>query len=121
MEEWLQRQGKIDEVGSRERLWPEFEALGDRDAMGTAIAAAGACSLRRHTATAADAQPGRADPAERLPVGTELSDIQRSLVERAVSLAKKHGAYETFDFLLGRWLDTHCGRSTSPRLRSRCS
>ncbi|MEV0419147.1 N-6 DNA methylase [Streptosporangium canum] len=90
VEQWLRRQGKLREVGSRERLWPEFEALGDRDAMGVAIAATGA-------------RLGAADP--RIEAG--LSDTQRSLVDRAVELARKHGAYDVFDFLLGRWLDTH--------------
>ncbi|MEV4530826.1 N-6 DNA methylase [Streptosporangium sp. NPDC049304] len=102
VEEWLRRQGKLDEVGSRERLWPEFEALGDRDAMGRAIAVAGA-RLARLT----DKEAGPDDSAGWLPGGTDLSDAQRSLVERAVGLAKKHGARDTFDFLLGRWLDTH--------------
>ncbi|MFJ2033746.1 N-6 DNA methylase [Streptosporangium sp. NPDC087985] len=117
VEEWLRRQGKLDEVGGRERLWPEFEALGDRDAMGMAIAVTGA---RLGTAEAghaghaagllsetAPARLGTADAAVGIPVGISLSDAQRALVERAVSLARKQGAYETFDFLLGRWLDTH--------------
>src|SRR4051812_5212026 len=42
VEAWLRKQGKATEVGSRELLWPEFEALGDRDSMGVAIAVAGA-------------------------------------------------------------------------------
>ena len=173
VEEWLRRQGKLDEVGSRERLWPEFEALGDRDAMGRAVAVAGArlamltgeeAGHAKDTATRAGAAGGTAgtrdteaagtaerlpgetggtgktgkaaetgrtaetgeglhggtfkglasglaglpdDIAEWLPGGADLSDAQRSLVERAVGLARKHGARDTFDFLLGRWLDTH--------------
>ncbi|WP_329428902.1 N-6 DNA methylase [Streptosporangium sp. NBC_01495] len=105
VEEWLRRQGKLDEVGSRERLWPEFEALGDRDTMGRAIAAAGARLAREEAGHAAG--PPDTDVAEGLPYDTRLSEAQRSLVERAVGLARKHGARETFDFLLGRWLDTH--------------
>ncbi|GAA3422528.1 N-6 DNA methylase [Streptosporangium vulgare] len=105
VEEWLRRQGKLDEVGSRERLWPEFEALGDRDTMGRAIAAAGARLAREEAGHAAG--PPDTDAAEGLPYHNGLSDAQRSLVERAVSLARKHGARDTFDFLLGRWLDTH--------------
>ncbi|MGC5010746.1 N-6 DNA methylase [Streptosporangium sp. DT93] len=111
VEQWLRRTGKLDEVGSRERLWPEFEALGDRDAMGAAIAVTGARLLRGETGHAQDAEhpvdPPSAEEAEGLPDGTGLSDAQRSLVERAVGLAGKHGARDTFDFLLGRWLDTH--------------
>ncbi|MGS2640999.1 N-6 DNA methylase [Streptosporangium sp. G12] len=111
VEEWLRRQGKLDEVGSRERLWPEFEALGDRDTMGRAIAAAGARLAREEAGHTTDTThaggPPDADAAEGLPYDTGLSDAQRSLVERAVGLARKHGARETFDFLLGRWLDTH--------------
>ncbi|WP_440098531.1 N-6 DNA methylase [Streptosporangium sp. H16] len=111
VEEWLRRQGKLDEVGSRERLWPEFEALGDRDTMGRAIAAAGARLAREGARHATDTThaggPPDTDAAEGLPYDTGLSDAQRSLVERAVGLARKHGTRETFDFLLGRWLDTH--------------
>ncbi|MER5644290.1 N-6 DNA methylase [Streptosporangium sp. NPDC002524] len=138
VEEWLRRQGKLDEVGSRERLWPEFEALGDRDTMGRAIAAAGARLAREQAARPADARHAAGPPdtgatggppgdtgtargfpdtgtgglpcdtgAGALPGDTALSEAQRSLVERAVGLARKHGALETFDFLLGRWLDTH--------------
>lgn len=123
VEEWLRRQGKLDEVGSRERLWPEFEALGDRDTMGRAIAAAGARLAREEAghpanppapgqpASSPDARHATDPPdtcaAETLPVDTGLSAAQRSLVERAVGLARKHGARDTFDFLLGRWLDTH--------------
>ncbi|MEU4411182.1 N-6 DNA methylase [Streptosporangium sp. NPDC023963] len=114
VEEWLRRQGKLDEVGSRERLWPEFEALGDRDTMGRAIAAAGA-RLAREEAGPPASPPGAGHLADLpdigaaggLPDDTGLSDAQRSLVERAVGLARKHGARETYDFLLGRWLDTH--------------
>ncbi|GAA4188167.1 N-6 DNA methylase [Streptosporangium oxazolinicum] len=105
VEEWLRRQGKLDEVGSRERLWPEFEALGDRDTMGRAIAAAGARLAREEAGHAAG--PPDTDATEGLPYDTRLSDAQRSLVERAVGLARKHGARDTYDFLLGRWLDTH--------------
>jgi len=156
VEEWLRRQGKLDEVGSRERLWPEFEALGDRDAMGRAVAVAGArlASLAGEEAGHATDPAARAGDAGRttgapgtkeggategvpgdtgerphgdtvegrprggpaglpddvsgwLPGGADLSDAQRSLVERAAGLARKHGARDTFDFLLGRWLDTH--------------
>lgn len=94
VEEWLRQQGKGAEVGSRERLWPEFEALGDRDVMGAAIAVTGA-------------RLGPSGAEEHLTADAGLTDAQRSLVERAVSLAAKHGAYDVFDFLLGRWLDTH--------------
>ncbi|MER6173964.1 N-6 DNA methylase [Streptosporangium sp. NPDC001681] len=107
VEEWLRRQGKLDEVGDRERLWPEFEALGDRDAMGTAIAVAGARLVREETGSSGTVSPTRPGSAEEFPDSTGLSEAQRSLVERAVGLARKHGARETFDFLLGRWLDTH--------------
>lgn len=91
VEEWLQDHRKLKEVDSRERLWPEFEALGNRDVMGAMITATGA----------------RLATAETPRTEAELSDAQRSLVDRAVSLARKHDAYDVFDFLLGRWLDTH--------------
>ncbi|MFS1298223.1 N-6 DNA methylase [Streptosporangium longisporum] len=111
VEEWLRQKGKLDEVGSRERLWPEFEALGDRDAMGTAIAVTGARLLLTEAGHPPDAEgpanPPSAEEAAGLSDDAGLSDAQRSLVDRAVGLARKHGARDTFDFLLGRWLDTH--------------
>ncbi|MFI7534887.1 class I SAM-dependent DNA methyltransferase [Streptosporangium sp. NPDC049376] len=101
VEGWLRDHNKIGEVGSRERLWPEFEALGNRDAMGAAIAVAGA-----RLATAEKPATGTKPP-DAGPLEAELSRTQRDLVDRAVGLARKHGAYDVFDFLLGRWLDTH--------------
>ncbi|MFD0883224.1 class I SAM-dependent DNA methyltransferase [Streptosporangium algeriense] len=96
VESWLRTHNKIGEVGGRERLWPEFEALGNRDAMGAVIAATG-----MRLARAEEPETGVGAPE------AELSKTQRSLVDRAVALARKHGAYDVFDFLLSRWLETH--------------
>ncbi|MFD1271865.1 helix-turn-helix transcriptional regulator [Streptomyces kaempferi] len=42
IEAWLHREGKIKTaVEPLERLWPEYEALGDRDAMGFLVAQVG--------------------------------------------------------------------------------
>src|SRR5215469_14780226 len=38
VERWLRRNGKVEGLGSQERLWPQFEALGDRTLAGLAIA-----------------------------------------------------------------------------------
>ncbi|MER7036130.1 helix-turn-helix transcriptional regulator, partial [Streptomyces albidoflavus] len=41
IEKWLRDNGKLGKTTSREWLWPRFEALGDRDETGLAIATVG--------------------------------------------------------------------------------
>ncbi|MEU2625907.1 N-6 DNA methylase [Kitasatospora sp. NPDC007106] len=95
VEEWLRKEKKIKPTaGQLERLWPQVEALGDRRAMGSVVAAVGA----RLSPNASESP---------FPVPLQLTDDQQGLVERAVELAEQQGASETFDFLLQRWLGTH--------------
>ncbi|MBW8485568.1 N-6 DNA methylase [Actinomadura parmotrematis] len=88
-EEWLVRHGKFQAsaAGERGRLWPRFEALGDRDAMGRVIAAVGARAA------------GRPAP--------ELAPGERALLGEAEALGAREGSPELFAFLLERWLAAH--------------
>ena len=94
VEQWLRRNGKAAEVGSRERLWPRFDALGDRTLAGLAIAEIAGRVLAGDTAMAG---PARVD----LPVDT------RRLVDQAVDGAGREDGQAIFEFLLARWLDTY--------------
>ena len=94
VEQWLRRNGKVEGVGSRERLWPQFEALGDRALAGLAIAEVG-----RRVLAGDVVMPG--------PAGGDLPEDTRRLVDRAVESAGRAGGQEIFEFLLARWLDTH--------------
>ena len=94
VEQWLLHNGKVSEVGSRERLWPHFEALGDRAQAGFAIA-----EIARRVL------PGDAGIAG--PTGGDLPDEMRRLVDRAVQSAGRADGKAIFEFLLARWLDTH--------------
>ncbi|MFI6581761.1 N-6 DNA methylase [Embleya sp. NPDC050493] len=92
---WLRAQGKLrEEARDLDWLWPQFEALGDRDVMGAAIAAVGTSSLSRG---------GSGREASAVP----LSDTARGLVRQALELAESEGRAETFRFLLDRWLRAH--------------
>jgi hypothetical protein len=100
VEKWLHSESKIKRtVGSLDRLWPEIESLGDRDAMGWLIAALG---LRL-------AKPSHVPPAPAMPM---FSTRQAGLLEQAVSLAESQGAARTFDFLLERWHRIHVRQIT---------
>ncbi|WP_432198786.1 N-6 DNA methylase [Streptomyces sp. bgisy027] len=105
IEAWLRQEGKLKAaVGPLERLWPEYEALGDRDAMGLLVAEVG---LRLC------GEPGKPDEGKRaasavLAEGqSSLEERQSALLERTLRLAESKGAAETFGFLLERWLRTH--------------
>ncbi|MFJ8042129.1 N-6 DNA methylase [Kitasatospora sp. NPDC096147] len=93
VESWLRGQGKLREVGGRERLWPQFDVLGDRVESGLAIALSALRQPRDVTVVTAPT--------------AELSLPARELVRQADALAEEEGAQETFDFLLGRWLDAN--------------
>ncbi|MFH0241655.1 N-6 DNA methylase [Streptomyces sp. HK10] len=100
IEQWLRENDKLKEIGGRELLWPGFEALGNRDETGLAIAEAG----RRM-------RDGKA-PAPAAP----LSEQAGELVGEAVALGRREGMREIFEFLLQRWLDAHVRQvSASPR------
>ncbi len=95
VESWLERNGKFkSRTPDLDRLWPRFEALRDRDAMGRLVAAVG------HRLAA---QPGSADELQ----ADEASGDKRGLVAAAIAASERHGSVETFGFLLQRWLGTH--------------
>ena len=94
VEQWLRHHGKGEAVGSRERLWPQFEALGDRTLAGLAIAEMARCVLPGHAIMP-------------MPARDDLPEDARRLAGRAVESAGRAGAQEIFEFLLARWLDTH--------------
>jgi type I restriction-modification system DNA methylase subunit len=94
VEQWLRKHGKGEAVGSRERLWPQFEALGDRTLAGLAIA-----EMARRMLPAHAIMP--------MPAGGDLPEDARRLADRAVESAGRADGQEIFEFLLARWLDTH--------------
>ncbi|MFD8592627.1 N-6 DNA methylase [Streptomyces sp. NPDC059637] len=108
VEEWLRAQGKLAGTCQRDWLWPYFDVLGDRDRSGRAIAAAGAACLAKQGGGPPVLPDAPADPAD------------RELVDRAVAVAEAddEGPRGTFEFLRGRWLDTHVRQisSTPPEL-----
>jgi hypothetical protein len=98
IEAWLQREGKLKTaVEPLERLWPEYESLGDRDGMGFLIAEVGLQLCERPGALADS----------RLPSSGVLDERQSDLLKRTLELAGAKGAAEVFGFLLERWLRTH--------------
>ncbi|MEU1995507.1 N-6 DNA methylase [Nocardia gamkensis] len=105
VENWLREQGKLDDIGAVERLWPRLDNLGDRNQAGLVIAA---MVLRRPT-------PGvRLESVPEIMLGPEAA----SLVRQAMSAAEdERSPGETFEYLLGRWLDVHVRQiTTTPRL-----
>lgn len=100
VESWLRTQGKLHEIGNRERLWPQFEVLGDRVETGLAIAM-----------TALQHQPRGAVLASEPTFA--LSQAARQLVDKATVLGGQDGAQETFEFLINRWLDTNVRQVSS--------
>ena len=94
VEQWLRHNGKVEGAGSREHLWPRFEALGDRTSAGLAIA-----EIARRVLAGDMAMPG--------PEGGDLPEDARRLVERVVEGAGRADGQAIFEFLLARWLDTH--------------
>jgi predicted DNA-binding transcriptional regulator AlpA len=98
VEGWLRRNGKVEGVGSLERLWPQFEALGDGTLAGLAIA-----EIARRVLEGDAAMTGPA-----------WGDLHRDtrLVDRAVDNGGRADGQATFEFLLARWLDTHVRQIT---------
>jgi hypothetical protein len=100
-ETWLSEQGKLRVRGTSglERLWPQFDVLGDRAESGLVIAAS---AHRSHP-----------DRSSRLPSSAiKLSAPAMQLVDQTVELAKRTGPQETFEFLLGRWQDANVRQIT---------
>ncbi len=112
VEEWLHANGKIERIGLRERLWPHYEALGDRAVMGAALAEAGGriLSAERAEDSVTVSAAHRAGSGE--PV---LPPEAARVVDETVEAARQEGGRETFGFLLSRWLDAHVRQvSTTP-------
>ncbi|MGH3159954.1 MAG: N-6 DNA methylase, partial [Streptosporangiaceae bacterium] len=90
VEQWLRQQGKVEGVDAEERLWPQFEALGDRTLAGLAIA-----ELGRDVLT---------DEVTMLrPAGVRVPEAASAAVR---SSGQERGR-ELFDFLVNRWLDAY--------------
>ncbi|MDQ0778936.1 SAM-dependent methyltransferase [Streptomyces aurantiacus] len=99
VEGWLRDNGKLQDIGGRELLWPRFEALGSRNESGLAVAEA---ARRMRSSRARIVHP-------------ELSATARDLVAEAGKVGRAEGPRETFEFLLQRWLETHVRQlSTTP-------
>ncbi|WP_327178423.1 SAM-dependent methyltransferase [Streptomyces sp. NBC_01335] len=94
IEKWLRENKKLGKASSREWLWPRFEALGDRDETGLAIAVAGRLLAGEKS------DGGWADDARSGPV------------RAAVELGRREGSSDVLTFLLRRWLDTHVRQIT---------
>lgn len=95
IEKWLGENGKLGKATSREWLWPRFEALGDRDETGLAIAAAGRLLAGEEND------------------GDRSDDAGSGPVRDAVELGRREGPSEILTFLLRRWLDTHVRQITT--------
>lgn len=100
VETWLREQGKLREIGEKERLWPQFDALGDRAETGRAIAVTALKQQHHDVVLASEPELSLSYSAERL-------------VDRAIALAEREGPRQIFEFLLGRWLDTHVRQISS--------
>lgn len=94
VEQWLRHNGKVEGVGSRERLWPHFEALGDRTLVGLAVAEIG-----RRVLAGDVIMPG--------PAGGELPEDAQRLIDRTAGSTRQADSQDIFEFLLARWLETH--------------
>lgn len=88
VEGWLRDNEKIGETGGRDLLWPRLEALGERDAAGVVIAAAGA---------------RMAGMSYRSDLVLDLPAAQLALVDKVVELGRHEGPQRAYDFLLRRW------------------
>lgn len=93
VETWLRDNGKFKSpAGPQERLWPQFDALGDRDAMGRVIAALGLS--------------GGGEAGIRAPK-PKLTGAEQVLLDESSAVAEREGVPEVFRFLLDRWLTAH--------------
>jgi predicted RNA methylase len=105
VELWLQHHAKLTDVGRLDRLWPEFEALGDISQSGAMIAAVGERLLARRSGHLRG-------------VAGELAGDAELLVQRAVDAAGDNGDARPFDYLLERWTDAYVRQvnTTPPQL-----
>ncbi|MRH92122.1 N-6 DNA methylase [Nocardia sp. SYP-A9097] len=100
VEAWLREQGKLLEIGAKERLWPQFDALDDRAETGRAIALT--ALKQEHPDVALESEPQ-----------LSLSHSAERVARQAIALAEREGPRQIFEFLLGRWLDTHVRQISS--------
>jgi hypothetical protein len=99
VEQWLRENDKLKgSTGLHERLWPKFDALGDKDAMGRVIAALGLSVADRTAGSASSLQ---------------LDATEQSLLDESLAAAKREGTAEVFRFLLDRWLTAHVRQITT--------
>lgn len=102
VEEWLRRENKLKaSVNPLDRLWPEYESLGDRETTGLLVARAG---LRLSGYESAGAGPS----ADLVP-----DQRQSRLLDRTLELAGEADARAVFTTLLERWLRTHVRQITT--------
>ncbi|MEV4439370.1 N-6 DNA methylase [Streptomyces sp. NPDC049577] len=95
VEDWLRQENKIKSpVSPWDRLWPEYEALGDRDAAGGIVARVG---LRLSGAEAPHV----------LTALPPLDGPQSDLLDRTVQLVGPGCGPQAFHQLLERWLRAH--------------
>jgi hypothetical protein len=100
VEEWLRRENKLKTgLNPLDRLWPEYESLGDRETTGLLVAQVG---LRQSSVKAG--RPGVEPP---------LDQRQARLLERTLELAESDEEHSTFGLLLERWLRTHVRQITT--------
>lgn len=93
VETWLREHGRLSDVtGASQRLWPRFEALGERDAMARILSALGSELSGR-----------RLGP----DLSSEMTKTDHALLKDARALAEREGAAKTFTYLFDRWLGTH--------------
>ncbi|RKN08196.1 N-6 DNA methylase [Streptomyces radicis] len=105
VEAWLRQENKLKAAANPlDRLWPEYESLGNRDTSGRLVAQVG---LR----LSGVASVGSPDDAA-------VDQHRAHLLERTVDLAAGDSSRSTFHFLLERWLRTHVRQITTspPRL-----
>ncbi|MET9555287.1 N-6 DNA methylase [Streptomyces sp. NPDC006645] len=99
VETWLHAENKIkNAVGSLERLGPELESLGERDATGRLIAAVG---IQLSGAEESDSDQ------------KSLGAREARFLARVTEVASVEGASRTFGFLVDRWLRTHVRQITT--------
>ncbi|PPS68958.1 MULTISPECIES: N-6 DNA methylase [Streptomyces] len=100
VEEWLRRENKLKTaLNPLDRLWPEYESLGDRETTGLLVAQVGLWQSGVKTG--------------RPMTGALLDQRHARLLERTLELAAQDEEHRTFDLLLERWLRTHVRQITT--------
>lgn len=127
VERWLRDQGKLADVPLRERVWQQAD--GHPDGTPTALRLAGALLLllRDTPAVTLPAVPDALPPGLRADLGAVLArrlgarhpvrlpatlDGSADLLRGAAALAAELGPGQTYEFLLGRYLDANPRQAT---------